>query len=68
MNDRDIIILVKEEYQNNNTEEKVPGVGIVIDEELRRLMDIIIGKSPLYNSYDEVVKEALYEGLLKIIN
>ncbi|WP_297438624.1 hypothetical protein [uncultured Clostridium sp.] len=68
MNDRDMIVVVSEEYQNNNTDEKVPGVGVVIDEKLRRLMDIIIESSPDYNTYNDLVKEALYQGLLKLIN
>ena len=68
MDDRDMIVLVSEEYQNNSTEQKVPGVGVVIDEKLKRLMDIIIESTTEYSTYNDLVKEALYQGLLKIIN
>ena len=68
MDDRDMIVLVSEEYQNNSTEQKVPGVGVVIDEKLKRLMDIIIESTTEYSTYNDLVKEALYQGLLKLIN
>lgn len=68
MSDREMIVTIEEEYKDNVTEVNVPGVGIVIDGKLRKLMDIIIEASPYYNNYEELVREAVYQGLLKIIN
>ncbi|MGL4742518.1 MAG: hypothetical protein ACRC41_17290 [Sarcina sp.] len=68
MDERDIIATIAEEYEDSYTGNKVQGVGIVVDEKLKELLDKIIAQNSIFTSYKEVLTEAIYKGLYDIIN
>ncbi|MGL5635134.1 MAG: hypothetical protein ACRCX8_17475 [Sarcina sp.] len=68
MDERDIINTIIEEYEDSYTGNKVQGVGIVVDEKFKELLDKIIAKNDIFNSYSDVIQEAIYQGLYDIIN
>ncbi|MGL4655011.1 MAG: hypothetical protein ACRCWM_03870 [Sarcina sp.] len=68
MNDRDTIIIMDEEYNIADTEETVSGASIVIDGPLKMVLDKILCNNPQFDSYNTLIKEAVYLGLIEIIN
>lgn len=68
MDERDIINTIEEEYEDSYTGNKVQGVGVIIDEKLKCLLDKIIAENDIFTSYSEVISEAIYQGLYDIIN
>ncbi|MGL4760255.1 MAG: hypothetical protein ACRCWG_02245 [Sarcina sp.] len=68
MDDRDMIIIMDEEYNIAETEELVQASSIVIDGPLKLVMDKIIKNNTKFECYNDLIKEALYVGLIAIIN
>ena len=68
MTDRDTIVIVDEEYNISNTEEKVQGCSVIIDGPLKRVLDKMLCNNQQFASYSELIKEAIYLGLIEIIN
>ena len=62
------LTLMSEEFQNEKTGEVVEGITIIVDGKIKTAMDIIMQKESKYNSYSEIVRDALFEGIEKIIN
>ena len=67
MNDNTIRIFT-EEYENEQTGEKVDGVTIMIDGKLKQVLDAIIQKEGKYSNYIEIVKDILFSGVNNYIN
>lgn len=61
------IIILSESFQNEDTNELVQGLTILIDGKLKQVMDIIISKDNSYNSYIDIVKDSLINGIDNII-
>lgn len=68
MDDRDTIIIMDEEYNVADTEELVSASSIVIDGPLKLVMDKILLNNAEFECYNDLIKEALYLGLIAIIN
>ncbi|MGL5068739.1 MAG: hypothetical protein ACRC6T_13160 [Sarcina sp.] len=68
MDDRDMIIIMDEEYNIAETEELVQASSIVIDGPLKSVMDKILNNNINLECYNDLIKEALYRGLIEIIN
>lgn len=63
----DKITMLNEEFENEQTGEKVPGITIIIDGKLKQIMDILIARNEEYNSYTEIMRDALFNGLGQIM-
>ena len=63
----DKITMLNEEFENEQTGEKVPGVTVIIDGKLKQIMDILIARNEEYNSYTEIMRDALFNGLGQIM-
>lgn len=57
---------LQETFENSQTGEQVPGVTIIVDGQFRKVLDILIARSPHYNSYADVLHDALFSGLEQI--
>lgn len=68
MDDRDTIVIMDEEYNIAETEELVKAASIVIDGPLKLVMDKILLNNAGFGCYNNLIKEALYVGLIAIIN
>ena len=68
MNDRDTIVIMEDEYNIEDTEEVVEAAGVVIDGPLKLVMDKILKSNDEFEGYSDLIKEALYVGLIEIIN
>lgn len=54
---------IQELFENGQTGEQVPGVTIIVDGQFRKVLDILIERNPHYNSYADVLHDALFTGL-----
>lgn len=66
-NDKDEIVVFEEEYMDDEKEEKVAGIGIVIDGKLKGVMDKLLLNHPELNGYTDLAREAFYRGIIDII-
>lgn len=62
MSEKNLSLLV-DEYISNETGENVTGITIMIDGVLKKVMDIMINNEGLYETYAEIIKDALFAGL-----
>lgn len=67
MSDRDTIIIMDEEYNIGDTDETVQGASIVIDGSFKQVLDRILSNNPQFSCYNDLIKEAVYLGLIEII-
>ncbi|SEA08967.1 hypothetical protein [Bacillus nitratireducens] len=68
MSNKDVVTILNEEFENEQTGEKLQGLTVIVDGKLKQVMDIIIDKNDNYSNYTEVVKDALFEGINNIVN
>lgn len=57
------ITLINETFENDKTGEQVQGITIIIDGKTKEVMDILIKNSKYRETYMEIVRDALFEGL-----
>ncbi|TWK42492.1 hypothetical protein CHCC20347_2606 [Bacillus paralicheniformis] len=55
--------MLNEEFVNDQTGEKVEGITIIIDGQLKQVLDIIKAKSDSYENYTEIIRDAVFEGV-----
>ena len=63
MNSNDTVTMLNEEFENDQTGEKVEGITIIVDGQFKQVLDIIKAKSDSYQNYTEIIRDALFEGL-----
>ncbi|QII49845.1 hypothetical protein G3M81_14305 [Bacillus paralicheniformis] len=63
MNSNDTVTMLNEEFVNDQTGEKVEGITIIIDGQLKQVLDIIKAKSDSYENYTEIIRDAVFEGV-----
>ncbi|HHY0836811.1 hypothetical protein [Bacillus cereus] len=56
------VVMIKETFKNEETGELTPGVTIIIDGNLREVLEIIMEKEG-YSDYPEALKEVIFEGI-----
>ncbi|PEK17817.1 hypothetical protein [Bacillus wiedmannii] len=56
------LVMIKETFKNEETGELTPGVTIILDGNLREVLEIIMGKQG-YSDYPEALKEVIFEGI-----
>ena len=63
MNSNDTVTMLNEEFENDQTGEKVEGITIIIDGQFKQVLDIIKAKSDSYENYTEIIRDAVFEGV-----
>ncbi|MCY8265055.1 hypothetical protein [Bacillus haynesii] len=63
MNSNDMVTMLNEEFENDQTGEKVEGITIIVDGQFKQVLDIIKAKSDSYENYTEIIRDALFEGV-----
>jgi hypothetical protein len=63
MSDSNKIVMFTEEYENEKSGEKVPGVTVLIDGKFKQTLDIIMQKEGEYSNYTEIVRDLLFTGV-----
>ena len=56
------VVMIKETFKNEETGELTPEVTIILDGNVRGLLEIITGKQG-YLDYPEALKEVIFEGI-----
>lgn len=54
--------MIKETFKNEETGELTPGVTIILDGNLREVLEVIMEKEG-YSDYPEALKEVIFEGI-----
>ena len=57
------ITIINEEFENEQTGEKVQGITIIIDGILKQFLEVIKTKEPKYGNNIDIIKDALMKGL-----
>jgi hypothetical protein len=57
--------LLEETFTNEVNKEEVPGVTVIIDGDLKRVLDAIMKLDPSYQSYTGIIANALVRGINK---
>ena len=57
------VVMIKETFKNEETGELTPGVTIILDGNLREVLEIIMEKEG-YSDYPEALKEVIFEGFI----
>jgi len=57
------ITIMREEFENEQTGEKVEGVTVIVDGILKQFLDVIKAKEPKYEDNLSVIQDALMKGL-----
>lgn len=63
MSDSNKIVMFTEEYENEKSGEKVPGVTVLIDGKFKQTLDVIMQKEGKYSNYSEIVRDLLFTGV-----
>ena len=63
MSDSNKIFMFTEEYENEKSGEKVPGVTVLIDGKFKQTLDVIMQKEGKYSNYTEIVRDLLFTGV-----
>ncbi|MEC1965478.1 hypothetical protein P9G36_00470 [Bacillus cereus] len=56
------LTMIKETFKNEETGELTPGVTIILNRNIRKVLDIIVEKEG-YSDYPEALKEVIFEGI-----
>jgi hypothetical protein len=56
-----------EEYENEQSGEKVPGVTVLIDGKFKQTLDVIIQREGKYSNYTEIIRDLLFTGVNSFI-
>jgi hypothetical protein len=57
------ITIMSEEFENEQTGDKVEGVTIIVDGILKQFLEVIKDKDPKYETNLSVIQDALMKGL-----
>ena len=58
-----VIRMFEEEFENEQTGERVTGVTVMVDGKLKQMLDAIMNKTGKYEKYTEVVRDMLFAGI-----
>lgn len=68
MSSENTVTMLSEQFENDKTGEMVEGITIIVDGKLKQLLDIIKLKNENYKNNTEVLRDAMFEGINKIMN
>ena len=63
---KNFITFISEEFENEQTGEKVEGITILVDGALKQVLDIIKKENQSYNNNLSVLQDAMLKGLEQI--
>lgn len=65
--DNNIFTILSEEFENDKSGEKVQGITIIIDGQLKEVIDLFMQNNPNYKNYTEIVRDAFLKGINSMI-
>lgn len=65
--DNNIFTILSEEFENDKSGEKVQGITILIDGQLKEVIDLFMQNNPNYKNYTEIVRDAFLKGINSMI-
>jgi len=60
------ITLITEEFENEQTGEKIEGITVIVDGILKQFLDVLKTKEPKYKNNLDIIQDALMKGLEKV--
>lgn len=64
---KDAFTLLEDTLEHGATGEQVPGVTVVVDGKFRQVLDAVIARSGRYETYSQVLGDAITRGITDII-
>ncbi len=61
------ITILDEEFENEKDGSKVRGITIIVDGKFKDVIDTLMVKKPEYQTYTEIIRDALFTGINKMI-
>ncbi len=61
------VTFIKQEYENSDTGEKVPGVTVILDGVFRQVCDKLIADTKREPDYVKLIQDALFRGINEMI-
>ena len=61
------VTFIKQEFENSQTGEKVPGITVIVDGVFRQICDKLIRETGRKDDYAELLQEALFNGINQMI-
>ena len=65
--DNNIFTILSEEFENDKSGEKVQGITIIIDGQLKEVIDLFMQNNLNYKNYTEIVRDAFLKGINSMI-
>ena len=62
------VTILNEEFENDQTGEKVQGITIILDGKLKEIVDLLMKNNPDYKNYTEIVRDAFFKGINLMIS
>lgn len=59
--------MLSEKFVNEQTGEQVRGITIMVDGQVKQVLDLLIAQNEEYKDYTEVVRDALFAGISDLI-
>lgn len=67
MEQRQKVTFMKQEYENSETGEKVPGVTVIVDGVFRQVCDKLITETGREQDYVKLIQDALFRGINEML-
>ena len=65
--DNNTVTILNEEFENDKTGEKVQGITIIVEGNLKEVLDLLMKNNPNYKNYTEIVRDAFFNGINSMI-
>ena len=61
------VVFLSEKFENEKSGELIDGITIMIDGKLKTMLDILMEKEKIYNSYAEIIKDLVFDGINRLV-
>lgn len=59
--------LLNEKFINDETGEEIEGITIMIDEQFKQVLDILMANSQDYSNYHEIILDIIFSGTSQLM-
>lgn len=67
MEQRQKVTFMRQEFENSETGEKVPGVTVIVDGVFRQVCDKLIAETEREQDYVKLIQDALFRGINEML-
>ena len=67
MEQRQKVTFMRQEFENSETGEKVPGVTVIVDGVFRQVCDKLIAETDREQDYVKLIQDALFRGINEML-